>query len=501
MNFFKRKSAPEPVKMKKFPGFNSRRKLIVEAKMKEYEKQLNKRSLGLTSGDRLEDSADAAVTLLGSFNNALKGSAQRLFNQGRGLAINTSLGSRYVQYMADNVVGTGLDPKPMVQGADGKLDDRMNDEIEKAFWNWAQSQRRFSRNGRFNFRELLAMAEKERIQGGECFIVMDDSADDLKYTLLSAEMVDWTYSQRVDDEVVIYQGIEYDEDTLMPRAYWFRKRDLLTQTFTGKHYRVPAEKVMHYYIPATADALRGVTDFLPVIKDIAHRDAFREAVIIQKRIASSSMGFIESSKDSADNFDIDEEEGYYQRETITDFAPGSIQELAPGQTIKQLSSSQSGDDFKSFDESMLTAISMGLGVFKQGLTGDTASINYSSARFGDLSQRTRFKSIQDRLIDLVVKPIVEAFLKHAVMHSSINLRMAKVNEVMDNTVIIRPKYQSVDPQKDINTEIAMISNGLKSRSASILERGDDPEKVFSEIEAEKTTINKVVPAEDNPANS
>ncbi|EFT5537046.1 phage portal protein, partial [Salmonella enterica] len=63
------------------------------------------------------------------------------------------------------------------------------------------------------------------------------------------------------------------------------------------------------------------------------------------------------------------------------------------------------------------------------------------------------------------------------------------DNIILNTTVIRPKYESVDPVKDINAEIMLIDKGLKSRSAVILERGDDPEKVFSEIEAEKSNIN------------
>ncbi|WP_146637135.1 phage portal protein, partial [Salmonella enterica] len=170
---------------------------------------------------------------------------------------------------------------------------------------------------------------------------------------------------------------------------------------TGEKYRVEAEKVLHYYIPATAEALRGVTDFLPVIKDIAHMDAFRETAIIQKRIAASSMGFIERPKAEGNDFDTGEDEDNYQPPSVvTDFEPGTIQELEAGATIKSIQATQGGDDFDKFNEAMLTAVSMGLSSYKTALTGDTSSVNYSAARFGALMERNRFKGNQDRLIDI-----------------------------------------------------------------------------------------------------
>ncbi|EGN6907545.1 phage portal protein [Salmonella enterica] len=484
-NFFNRnKKAETP--MKKI-GIRQHRRVFVDKKVEQFTKQLNTRSLGLV-GDRI-DAATESQTITGSINSAIKGSAQRLYNQGRTLALNTSIGARYAQHVVDQVVGTGLSPKTFIMKG-GKLDTETNTMLENAFWRWAGSQKRFSRNGKLNFLELLKMCEKERVMGGEAFVVLHDEGRDLQVSVLGADKCDWTDCRKLDNGNTVYQGIEYDSETIRPVAYWFRRYDLFTQTFTGEKYRVDAEKVLHYYIPATAEALRGVTDFLPVIKDIAHADAFRETAIIQKRIAASSMGFIERPKAEGNDFDTGEDEDNYQPPSVvTDFEPGTIQELEAGATIKSIQATQGGDDFDKFNEAMLTAISMGLSSYKTALTGDTANVNYSAARFGALMERNRFKGNQDRLIDIVVMPLFEAFLNHAVLHSLVNIRMTQIDNIILNTTVIRPKYESVDPIKDINAEVMLIEKGLKSRSAVIMERGEDPVQVFKEIEAEKEHIN------------
>lgn len=490
IQFFKRKK--EPTKKPKNLLFNNK-KCVIEEKTKEFVHDLHQRSLGLMDFDRLEGSASQQITLFGSFNSALKSSGQRLFNQGRGLALNTSIGARYVQFVTDNVVGNALTPKVMLLKSDGSVDLKLNEEIESHFWRWASSQKRFSVNDRFNFIECLQILEKERCQGGEAFLIMHDE-ETLQFSIRTAEECDWSYNKRVDDNTVIYQGIEYNETTMKPIAYWFRKRDLLTQSFTNTHVRYEASKVLHYFFPKTADALRGVTDFLPVIKDISHLDAWRETTIVQKRIASSSMGFIETDK-SESQFELDDD-NYYNKQVVADFSPGSIQELAPGQRIKQISSTQTGDDFSKFNDSMMTSIAMGLSCFQSALTGDTSNINYSSARFGDLQQRSRFKAIQDRLIDVVIMPMFEAWLRHCVMHSTLSIKMSQVSKIIENTTVIRAKYSSVDPIRDVQADIAMIEAGLKSRSSTIIERGEDPVKVFLEIANEKRELNKVISSSD-----
>lgn len=490
-NFFKRKK-DMPVNPVKKIGIRQHRKLFVDRKIEEFTKDLHKRSLGLVENDRIEGSM-ARQVIAGSINSAIKGSASRLYNQGRHLALNTSIGSRYCQHVIDSVVGTGLQPRTFVMKGD-KLDVNTNTAIENAFWRWASSQKRFSRNGKVNFLECLKLMEKERVMGGDAFLVLHEDGKDLQVSIYGADYVDWADQRTLDNGNVVYGGIEYHDEK--PVAYWFRRRDMFTQSFSTDRYRVPAEQVFHYFIPSTAEALRGVTDFLPVIKDIAHMDSFRETVIIGKRVAASSMGFITSDKESQDSFDVGEEEENYQPPTmITDFEPGAIHQLEPGQDIKTVQSNQGGDDFSAFNEAMLTAISMGLSSFKQALTGDTSSINYSSAKFGHNIESARFKTHQDRLIDTVILPLFQAFLEHAVINSKINVRMTQIESILDATTIIRPRVTSIEPIRDIQSEVLLIETGLKSKAQVIMEMGNDPSQVFKEIEAEKHMLNTCVVSE------
>ncbi|MBL7295964.1 phage portal protein [Escherichia coli] len=491
-NFFKRKK-DMPVNPVKKIGIRQHRKLFVDRKIEEFTKDLHKRSLGLVESDRIEGSM-ARNVITGSINAAIKGSASRLYNQGRQLALHTSIGSRYCQHVIDSVVGTGLQPRTFVMKGE-KLDATTNTAIENAFWRWASSQKRFSRNGKINFLECLKLMEKERVMGGDAFLVLHEDGKDLQVSIYGADHVDWADQRTLDNGNVVYGGIEYEDEK--PVAYWFRRRDMFTQSFSTDRYRIPAERVFHYFIPSTAEALRGVTDFLPIIKDIAHLEAFRETVIIGKRVHASSMAFITSEKENQDSFDVgeDEPENNQPPTMITDFEPGTINVLEPGQDIKTVQSASDGDDFETFNEAMLTSISMGLSSYKTALTGDTSSVNFSAARFGSLMEKNRFKAHQDRLIDTVILPLFQAFLEHAVINSKLNIRMTQIESIIDVTSVSRPKVESVDPVKDISAEIMMLENGLKSKSQIITEMGYDVAQTFKQIESEKHMLNTCVVSE------
>jgi hypothetical protein len=57
---------------------------------------------------------------------------------------------------------------------------------------------------------------------------------------------------------------------------------------------VPAEDVMHVFIPEFAEQVRGVPWMYAALLNLVHLGAFEEAAVIAARIGASQMGFIES---------------------------------------------------------------------------------------------------------------------------------------------------------------------------------------------------------------
>lgn len=82
--------------------------------------------------------------------------------------------------------------------------------------------------------------------GGDAFLVLHEDGKDLQVSIYGADCVDWSDQLTLDNGNVVYAGIEYEDEK--PVAYWFRRRDLFTQSFTGERVRIPAERVLHYFI-------------------------------------------------------------------------------------------------------------------------------------------------------------------------------------------------------------------------------------------------------------
>lgn len=457
-----------------------------ETERKKVQRYKNTRGLGITP-DRLTETFTSSV-LTGSINKHIR-SSNDLRDQARTLAITNNYGKNFVQMVVDNVVGAdGINPNPQVQFEDGSLDTKLNMKLSNMFSSWADNAKNFSLNGRMNWRDFCIQVERMRLIDGEVFIRIHK--DEMQIEIISADLCDYNFQEKQENGNTIYQGIEYDERK-RPVAYWFTEIDLMTQTNAGQRYRIPAEECLHYFIPDLSNQLRGISSFSAVIKPLSDLQSYQETAIVQKRILASQMGFITQDKDTND-MDIDDDVENPMQEIIEEFAPGEIKQLAPGQDIKSLGASQGvSDGYAEFIDTVLNQVTTGFGVFKQGFMGDTANINYSSAKFGDQTQRQRFRAIQQSLIDQVLKPVVESYIEYLILHEMSSVSVNSIPFIMNSITWIRPKRESIDPIKDTQNEILLIQNKLKSRAAVISDRGDDPAQVFAQIESEEEKFGQV----------
>ncbi|WP_337015290.1 phage portal protein [Leclercia sp. AS011] len=482
-NLFKRKQAKQEPRNRHLFW---KKKAIIDSDVRKFEEDLNSRSMGLSEsiGDRLDENRGV---FHGNINKQIRSAHQRLIDVCRNLAMENPFGARYAQMTVDNVVGTGLFPRTQMTLPTGELDKRTNLMLDKLFYRWSENKERVSLNGQFDFYEFCQLVERQRIIDGEVFIIMHREDGDLKLEMIPANRCDITHDARLDDNRVIKSGITYDERTMKPLSYWFKRVDLMTQTETYDYVEYDAEEVIHYFEPKQIDQLRGISDFVPVIKTVSQLDAYVHTSIIQARVAASSMAFITQDK-SNDLLEDDEED----KELIAEYSPGTINLLNPGQDIKSVQANTQAQEFTGWVNKIESVIAMGLGCFKQALTGDITGVNYSSARFGDLMQQSRYRALQRRLINTVLTRVYREFLQNLVDEQ---IAEVPVNKAMFDTTWIKPEVKNVDPEKEIKSKILMIENGLVSRRQVIEEMGLDPDKVDLAIAeddfkpAEKTSLN------------
>ncbi|EFH5737127.1 phage portal protein [Escherichia coli] len=421
-----------------------------------------------------------------TITNDIRSSADQLRQMSRTISINTPMGKRAVQYQVDNVIGEGINPQPRLMDQKGKPNKKLNSLIADHFGYWSGNAKLFSKNKRINWRRFQEIVERSRFIDGEVFIHIHESDKDFKLEVIEAARCKYGERETTENGYIL-DGIEYDNEDA-PVRYWFGNINKVNQTSAGGSYGVPAENIIHYYRELFPDQRRGIPEAVANIATMNQYDEFTFSTLVQKRAAASSMGFITQEKDGNPTVDLENmnDDEYQTPDVIQEFEAGTINMLPAGHDIKQFTSTQGGDDFVNFTSRLEDHLAMGYGFYKQGWKGDTSNINYSAARFGDQAQRVMFKSVQRNLKEQVFEVIYERWLSWMIIQDKLPLKMGALISVLRQTVWTYPKFPSIDPIKDAQKDVLDVENGFRSANDIIIERGEDPDLILSQIEQEKT---------------
>lgn len=457
-----------------------------------------KRALGINT-DRIAGSSSEGITApinrsIGAYQQ------QKIMFQARDLVVNNPLAANYIRVVTDGVVGSkGINPTVSLVNRKGELNINLNKRISDEWLKFAENPQRFSLNKRFTFKQFLREVSKARIIDGETFIRIHRFRKGMKVEIIPSERIDRNLTKQGEEpDTVIYQGIEFDVDTNEVVAYWLRDFDILTQTYSATSERVDADEILHHFDGVLPDSYRGVTDFVASMNLMNHLNDFTFASLVQKQITAASMTFLERDKNQ-DQL-LDDDEGEHQ-EITQEMSPGLIMELPAGYTAKSVTANSNGDSYEAFAEATIEQIAAGLGVYSNALLNSTKNVNFSSARFGQLQTNARFSILRDKLIEQVIIPLFEEFLRCCIDDDVLPLKQQAVDDIIFNTTFSGEGMKSVDPIKEYQAYEVAVRNKFMSRHEAIIAIGGDPQKVDEEIEADKQTVQEeIIEPENVPEN-
>ncbi|HEN3480688.1 TPA: phage portal protein [Yersinia enterocolitica] len=424
-----------------------------------------------------------------NLNAVLRQSLTSIRDACRELSIQNPYARRYVQLSSQQTVGAdGITVRPQPLSHDGTVNQVLADQIDKLFYQWAENASEFSHDGSMSIDIFQQVVERTRATDGECFIRIHKNNNKVQLELIDSARIPSTKNELLNKGSYISNGIEFNEFDQV-QAYHVAKVHPLNYTIsTNDVTRIPAEEIIHYFIPEFPKQQRGIPDLIASIKTLNDFNAYHEAAIIQKRLASSAMAFITSTDNNQDellNDSTDED-----RESIEYFQAGSIYELQSGQNIQTVNPQAGTDKITEFSDSVLTTISTGLGIPKSMLTGDTQNASFSAAKMADRINRDGMKTKSNLMISKVLKPIFKIWLSNIMINKLQNLSFKDFDD-LSNCTFILPKQISLDPNKDAQYEQTLLEMGVKSKSMIMRDLGYEPQRVFDELQQEhERTINK-----------
>lgn len=342
----------------------------------------------------------------------------------------------------------------------------------------------------------------ELFDAGEVFVELVEGDVDplndvppLQLRTIPAEMLPYenNYPQVSGVGNYISMGIEFDRYGRRV-AYHFLKQhpgDTLLGTGTYDTVSIPADRVLHIFRPLRVGQIRGVPYTLASMTTLAMLDLYDDAELERKRMSALFAAFVTRPDVDDDNdhplgaMETDPHTG----ETAFNMQPGSVVDLAPGEEVTFSTPPTTDAGYEMFQYRMLMRAAAGFGVPYASMTGDLRRANYGSIRAGLVEFRRRITSLQwNTMIHQLCRPVWKRFLDLATLHG---MTPWSRSEYLTNRRLHRrvkwipPKWDWVDPQKDLMAEKIAVDNGFKSRSDVIEEGGFDAEETDRRILADR----------------
>jgi len=405
--------------------------------------------------------------------NSLIGAAGPTINaRARWLVRNNGYARNALESWAGNAVGDGVKPTSKI------ADVAQKTSIQALWQEWAGEA---DAEGLTDFYGLQRRAAREMFLAGEVFfrfrprLPQDGLSVPLQLQMLPSEMLPINMTRELPGGGMIRQGIEFD---LIGRraAYYFYRRhpgDNTDPRLAGEIVRVNANEVIHVIDPIEAGQIRGVSRFSPAIVKLFFLDQYDDAELDRKKVSSMFAIFV-TSPEVTEITPVDEPLAV---------EPGQVVRLEPGEDVTTADPADSGSTYEPFQYRTLLQVSAALGVPYSYVSNDLAKANFANSRLSIIEFRRRVSAWQHRvLIHQMCKCVWARWMDTAVMAGSLDLPdYANQRRAVLKADWLPPKWDWVDPLKDINAEVTEIEAGLKSRSMAMAQRGYDADLVDAEI--------------------
>lgn len=416
---------------------------------------------------------------LENINALVASGGPRLLARSRELVVTNGYAANACEAFAANLVGDGIKPSSLI------TDAALRDQVQKLWLAWTDEA---DADGLTDFYGLQAMVAREMFVAGECFVrLRPRRAEDgllvpLQLQLLQSEMLPFEKTEMDPNGNRIRCGIEFD---LIGRrvAYHFRRRhpgDSTDQRVAVPDtVRVPAEEVLHIYRPIDAGQIRGLPHVAPAMVRLFLLDQYDDAELDRKKTAAMFAGFI--TKTAPEDPMMGEGAADLDGAAIASLEPGTMQVLLPGEDVKFSSPADVGGGYEAFQYRTLLAVSASLGLPYHLVTGDVRQANYSSLRAELVEFRRRIGQLQHGVMaHQLCRPIWRRWLETAVLSGALGADPVTARPVQ----WIPPRWDWVDPLKDIQAQVLAMEAGLTSRRKVVEATGYDIEEVDRENAAD-----------------
>lgn len=438
-------------------------------------------------------------------NDALSRQLPTLWTRAASLARNNEWAKAYLIALEDNVLGpAGITLQMQIKRPDGSKDEAANSAVESA---WARLADSIEVSG-LAWPEIEALALGTLARRGELLYRLLPGSGPMGFQIqildptLLAVTLNRDYQGRR-----IRMGKEIDDSGRVV-AYWLQMAkagDLPSQYISvGKQVRVPASEIRHRYITEEVGQLRGIPWLTVGARRLWLTHDFEEAAAVASSNAAKRQGFFftpsgEAPPGFADTvvssvLDAAKAAGKVltpeEIQTITAAAekyntvvPGQFDTLPGNMQFQPFESAWPNVDASTYIKGQIRGWAAARGMSYVTAGNDLEAVNYSSARVGILGEREHFKRVQGRLKAWLHAEVFTAALPYLVLHTP-QLAASRLAEYQAAATWQPRRWAGIDPVKEMQAAEIALKLKLTSRRRLILERGEDPDEIATEVDAE-----------------
>lgn len=419
----------------------------------------------------------------------IKSSLSRLRDRSRQLVRDNDHARNALRAIVNNVIGQGVGFQSQVRMQRGsRLNQSVNDQIEAKWYQWGRKENCHT-GGTLCFADIERLAIRSVFESGEVFIrkirqPLGKMKVALALEIIEADYLDESYSELLSNGNRVKMGVELNSWN-RPVAYHFWNKHPGEDAYQSsaskrERVRVPANEVIHLFFQERPGQTRGVPQFASAILKMHHLKGYEEAEIVKKRATAALMGFITTPEGELPADSVDD------GQSVSNFEPGVIKRLAPGEEITVPNMGSDSTNFEVFTRVALRSIGAGLGVSYETLSKDYSQNNYSSTRQALLDDRDNYRVMQSWMIANFHQVIYEEWLDMAVLSGELSLAGYEQNPEMYRACRWMPRGWSwVDPTKEVAAYKEAIKGGLMTKAEVIAQSGGDFEEVMQQLSRER----------------
>jgi lambda family phage portal protein len=421
-----------------------------------------------------------------AINAQIRRYGKTVLARSRYLASNNPHAASAKETFVSALVGCGIKPSSL------STDPAIKKELELAWYDWTDEA---DADWLTDFYGLQSVVAAEMFEAGECFIrfrsrfPQDGLSVPLQLQLLPAEMLDISYNVILPNGRRIECGIEFDAIGRRVAYHFWRQHpdtDVIFNAVSGLRTVVPADEVLHLYKPMRAGQIRGIPHTLASIVTLAILDQYEDAELERKRIAALFGAFVTRPVPEDPSHPLGDAAQVGDKPALA-LEPGATIDLEPGEDVKFAEPADVGGNYEAFLYRQLLKAAAGFGVPYAAMTGDLRQTSYGSIRAGLIEFRRRIEAMQHSvMVYQFCRPIWQRWISDAVLSGAVQISPSAFQSKKRDIVRAKwmtPRWEWIDPLKDLQAEKLAVDNGFKSRDDVVEASGYDPTENDNRIAA------------------